>query len=160
MSPRAACRLELLGFAEVYDYVAGKADWLAHGLPTQGDQAHRPRAKDVLRRDAVTAQPDEPVGAVAARVAHSPYGFALVTAQDGTVLGRLPAAALDGDPTVRAEQIMEPGPSTVRADRPLADLAERLDSQGLRTAVVTDPDGRLLGVATLADVHARLAGQR
>jgi CBS domain-containing protein len=159
MSPRAACRLELLGFAEVYDYVAGKADWLARGLPTQGTKADLPRAKDVLRRDAVTARPEEPVGAVADRVAQSPYGFALVTTRDGTVLGRLRAAALGGDPVARAEQVMEAGPSTVRADRPLAELAERLGSRGLRTALVTDPDGRLLGVATLADMQARLAGQ-
>ena len=69
MSPRAACRLELLGFTQVYDYVAGKADWLAHGLPTEGEQAQVPRAKDVLRRDVVTADPKEPVGVVAARVA-------------------------------------------------------------------------------------------
>lgn len=39
MSPRAACRLEQLGFAEVYDYTTGKADWLAHGLDTEGEQA-------------------------------------------------------------------------------------------------------------------------
>src|SRR5215212_1664062 len=89
MSPRAACRLELLGFTQVYDYVAGKADWLAHGLPTEGEQARVPRAKDVLRRDVVTAGPEEPVGVVAARVAGSPYGFALVVAEDGTLLGRL-----------------------------------------------------------------------
>ena len=37
MSPRAACRLEQqLGFAEVYDYTAGKVDWLAPGLDTEG----------------------------------------------------------------------------------------------------------------------------
>jgi hypothetical protein len=84
MSPRAACRLELLGFTQVYDYVAGKADWLAHGLPTEGEQAQIPRAKDVLRRDAVTARPEEPVGLVAARVAGSPYGFALVVTPDST----------------------------------------------------------------------------
>ena len=35
MSPRAAWRLESLGFARVYDYVAGKADWMAAGLPTE-----------------------------------------------------------------------------------------------------------------------------
>jgi hypothetical protein len=57
MSPRAACRLELLGFTQVHGYVAGKADWLATGLPTEGEQAQVPRAKDVLRRDAVTALP-------------------------------------------------------------------------------------------------------
>ena len=125
MSPRAACRLELLGFTQVYDYVAGKVDWLAHGLPTEGEQAQIPRAKDVLRRDAVTARPEEPVGVVAARVAGSPYGFALVVAQDSTLLGRLRKAMLAGDPAARAEQVMEAGPSTVRADRPPAGRAGR-----------------------------------
>ena len=159
MSPRAACRLELLGFTQVYDYVAGKADWLAHGLPTEGEQAQIPRAKDVLRRDAVTARPEEPVGLVAARVAHSPYGFALVVTPDSTLLGRLRKAVLAGDPAARAEQVLEAGPSTVRADWPLAELAERLGSRGLHTAVVTGPDGRLLGVVRRADMEAQLAGQ-
>jgi rhodanese-related sulfurtransferase len=36
MSPRAAWRLEAAGFGPVYDYAAGKADWLAAGLPFQG----------------------------------------------------------------------------------------------------------------------------
>jgi CBS-domain-containing membrane protein len=160
MSPRAACRLELLGFTRVYDYVAGKADWLAHGLPTEGTQAQVPRAKDVLRSDAVTARPEEPVGQVVARVARSPYGFALVVANDGTLLGRLRKAVLDADPAARAVEAMEAGPSTVRADRPLAELAERLRSRGLRTAVVTAPDGRLLGVVRLTDMEARLADRR
>src|SRR5689334_6170303 len=35
LSPRAAARLESLGFADVYDYAAGKADWIAMGLPTE-----------------------------------------------------------------------------------------------------------------------------
>jgi CBS domain-containing protein len=159
MSPRAACRLELLGFTQVYDYVAGKADWLAHGLPTEGEQAQVPRAKDVLRREVVTALAGEPVGGVAARVARSPYGFALVVAADGTLLGRLRKAMLDADPSAPAEQVMEAGPSTVRPDRPLAELAERLRSRGLHTAIVTAPNGKLLGVVQRADMEARLAGQ-
>jgi len=32
MSPRAASRLESLGFRDVYDYAAGKADWFNAGL--------------------------------------------------------------------------------------------------------------------------------
>ena len=36
MSLRAAWRLEAIGFGPVYDYVAGKADWLAAGLPFEG----------------------------------------------------------------------------------------------------------------------------
>src|SRR5688572_23586838 len=37
MSPRAASRLETLGFEQVYDYVAGKADWGSGGLPLEGE---------------------------------------------------------------------------------------------------------------------------
>src|SRR5207249_889428 len=36
MSPRAAWRLESLGFTEVYEYSAGKSDWGAYGLPLEG----------------------------------------------------------------------------------------------------------------------------
>ncbi|TVQ33469.1 MAG: rhodanese-like domain-containing protein [Geminicoccaceae bacterium] len=32
-SPEAAARMEALGYTRVYDYVAGKADWLAAGKP-------------------------------------------------------------------------------------------------------------------------------
>ena len=36
MSPRAAWRLEGLGFEKVFDYVPGEADWFASGLPRDG----------------------------------------------------------------------------------------------------------------------------
>ena len=36
MSPRAAWRLEAAGFSPVYEYAAGKADWLAADLPFEG----------------------------------------------------------------------------------------------------------------------------
>ncbi len=50
MSPRAAWRLEHFGFEEVYDYVLGKADWLAAGLPTDGSGERTPRAVNVVDR--------------------------------------------------------------------------------------------------------------
>ena len=34
-SPKAAKRMEDLGYTRVYDYAAGKADWEAAGLPTE-----------------------------------------------------------------------------------------------------------------------------
>lgn len=149
----------MLGFTQVYDYVLGKADWLAHGLPTEGEQTQVPRVKDVLRREVVTALPGEPVGGIAARVARSPYGFALVVANDGTLLGRLRKAVLDADPSAPADQVMEAGPSTVRPDRPLAELVERLRHRGLHTAIVTAPDGRLLGVVQRTDMEAQFTGR-
>jgi hypothetical protein len=39
MSPRAAWRLEGRGFEQVYDYVPGKADRFASGLPREGKLA-------------------------------------------------------------------------------------------------------------------------
>ena len=33
-----------MGFREVYDYEAGKSDWLAAGLPSEGALARLPRA--------------------------------------------------------------------------------------------------------------------
>jgi hypothetical protein len=107
MSPRAACRLATLGFDQVYDYTPGKVDWLARGLPVDGDQESVRRVKDVVRNDAVRARLDEPVGQVRGRVEQSPYGFALVVAEDGTLLGRLRKHALEGDPETTSEQVME-----------------------------------------------------
>jgi Mg/Co/Ni transporter MgtE len=155
MSPRAACRLEALGFTEVYDYVTGKADWLARGLPTEGAEPRPPRVADLLRQDVATADLHERVGDVLPRVRASPYGFALVTGRGGVLLGRLRRAALEGDPAVTAEQVMEPGPSTIRPDTEPDALARRLRERDLTTAVVTDPDGMLLGIVRLVDLDHR-----
>ena len=105
----------------------------------------------------VTAWLDEPVGAVRQRVARSPYGFAFAVAQDGTLLGRLRKAALDGDPDAAVQDVMEAGPSTVRADSKLEKLAERMAKHNLQAMVVTTPEGRLLGVVRRDDAERRLA---
>ncbi len=152
MSPRAACRLETLGFEEAYDYVEGKVDWIARGLPTEGDHAGERRIGQRARRDVATCVLDERVGDVRSRVESSPYGFALVVADGDVVLGRLRRAALEGEPDVRAEAAMEPGPSTFRFDTLAAELAERLDRRDLRAAVVTTPDGTLVGLVRREDL--------
>ncbi len=152
MSPRAACRLEALGFEEVYDYLPSKVDWLARGLPRDGEKASERRAHDVARQDVVRCLPSDRISDVRPRVEASPYGFAFVVSPHGILLGRLRRAMLEGDDQATAEAVMEPGPSTVRADTPLDKLADRLDRGRLRTAVVTTPDGVLLGVVRRRDV--------
>jgi hypothetical protein len=155
MSPRAACRLATLGFEEVYDYVPGKADWLAHGLPAEGELADRPTAGSLARDDVVTCRLGDPIGEVRERVEASPYGFGLVTTEDRTVLGRLRGSAMGAAPAgAAAEDVMEPGPSTVRADTPAAELAPRLAKRDLATAIVSTPEGRLIGVVRRADLEA------
>jgi|SRR5919198_1834980 CBS domain-containing protein len=152
MSPRAACRLDEMGFEEVYDYVAGKLDWLARGRPTEGA---RPQARLVgrIRDDVVTCLPDDRADAVRHRIEASPYGFGLVVSPHGVLLGRVRRSALDGAAGRRVEDMMEPGPSTVRASEDPAALARRLAERSLRTAVVTTPDGELLGIVQRDDLE-------
>jgi CBS-domain-containing membrane protein len=146
MSPRAACRLETLGFTEVYDYVAGKADWLAHNLPVEGAHAEVVTAGRLARDDVVTCGLDEHAREVRERIRNSPYGFAIVTSPGGVVLGRLRASVLDECADGTVENLMDPGPSTVRPDTPAAALAKRLADRRLRTAIVTTPEGGVIGV--------------
>jgi CBS domain-containing protein len=88
------------------------------------------------------------------RVEHSPYGFALVTSERGTIFGRLRRSVMeDADDGASAESLMEPGPSTVRPDLTVAEVAEKLAKQDLRTAIVSTPDGRLIGVVSRADLQ-------
>ena len=61
MSPRAAWRLEDLGFEKVYDCAPGKADWFASGLPKEGRLASLPTISDAARRDVPTCAPAEKV---------------------------------------------------------------------------------------------------
>jgi hypothetical protein len=97
MSPRAACRLATLGFAEVYDYVPGKADWLARGLPVEGETAQLPTAGRLARDDVVTCRLADRVAEVRDTVERSPYGFALVVSDGGVLLGRLIGVVRRGD---------------------------------------------------------------
>jgi CBS domain-containing protein len=158
MSPRAAWRLEALGFDPVYDYVAGKADWLAHGLPIEGTRAAVPRAGDLLDTEPPTCAPGEDLATAAAAVESSRYGFCLVVNDRGIVLGRLRRSALQGAAErATVEAVMEPGPGTVRPDTPARELIDRLTHRNLNTAVVTTPEGRLLGVFARAAAERRRA---
>ncbi len=154
MSPRAAWRLEALGFENVYDYVPGKADWLGHGLPVEGENADVARAGRIVRDDVVTARLGDRIGDVRQAVERSPYRFALVASEGGTLLGRLRRATLDADPAARAEELMEPGPTTTRPDTRLDALAERMKRHDLETFVISTPEGKLLGVVSRTDVES------
>lgn len=133
--------------------MVGKVDWRAHGLPIEGEEADAPTAGRLVREDVVTCELDDRVGEVRERILASGYGFGLVTAAGGVLLGRLRRSALDCDPNLRAEEVMEAGPWTVRPDLAPAALAKRLDDRGLRWAIVTNPDGVLLGILNREDLE-------
>jgi CBS domain-containing protein len=143
----------------VYDYSPGKVDWLVRQLPIEGERAGQPTVGSLARDDVVTCALEDRVGEVRERVAGSPYPFALVvTGARRVLLGRLRASALDCDPDLRAEGIMEPGPSTVRAHKTAASVAHDLAEKELRWAIVTTPEGELIGVAARKDLEALSPG--
>ncbi len=157
MSPRAACRLETLGFAKVYDYVPGKVDWLAHNLPSDGDHAERFTAGMLARDDVPTVTLEEDLAHIRARLHASDYGFALVLSTQGVVLGRLRQSAIAATGITTVEAAMDAGPSTVRPDITATDLLKRLQGRKLTSALVTTPEGTLVGVVRRRDLEVALA---
>ncbi len=157
MSPRAAWRLESLGFTQVFDYVAGKADWLASGLPIEGKLANYCRAGSVVRTDVPTCRLTDLVADAREHVEASDYKECVVTNDEGVVLGRLAERDLLTDPEGLVEQVMESGPTTTRPDDPLEAITERLRGRGVDNILVTTPDGRLVGILYLEDAERALA---
>lgn len=152
MSPRAACRLEALGFATVFDYTGGKADWLAAGLPTEGPGALRPRPGRLARTAAPTCALDERIAVARSRVEGSGEDRCVVVSGSGVVLGLLDAEALaHEEPDAAAGVAMRPGPATVRAHEDLSGLLARMHERHVTSILVTDPDGHLLGTFHRAD---------
>ena len=135
-----------MGFTQVYDYVAGKADWIAAGLPTVRSSAPPPRAVDVIDRAVPTCAPDEEVKVAVARSRKMGRDSCVVVNEHRIVLGRLRINRVDEASEERAEEVMEPGPATVRADADVERTTQRLRSRGVGEIIVSTPDGELLGV--------------
>jgi len=144
MSPRAACRLERLGFDPVYDYTAGKADWLAAGLPTDG-KPQPPRVLAAADLAPLTCVLDERVAVVMTRLTQAGRLVCAVVDRDGVVCGRLRLDRLDPSDDRPVEAVMEPGPTTVRADAPLAETLNRMAKRHVASLLITTAEGVLLG---------------
>jgi CBS domain-containing protein len=146
MSPRAAWRLESLGFKRVFDYVAGKSDWSARALPIEGEFAQVAKAADAAKQDVATCSITDLIDAVRNRLEGAGELGCIVVNDQNVVLGRLRPTASQADGTRRVEDLMEVGPSTFRAGVPLSELLERMQTRRVQAVIITDPDGRLVGV--------------
>jgi hypothetical protein len=113
-----------------------------------------PTVGDFASDEVVTCRLEDEVGPVAEQIARSPFPFGLVTASNGVVLGRLRSSLLDCDPRLHAEQVMQPGPKTFRPHKTAAGVGQELGERNFRWAVVTTPEGVLIGVATRAEMEA------
>ena len=158
MSPRAACRLDALGFDQVYDYIAGIADWKAAGLPTEGASSGMQRVADATRTDIPPCTPDETIGAVKARTNAAGWDECVVVDCNQVVVGRLRNQAWEAADSATAEQVMEPGPTTVRLDQLLEPLVGRMATRSTHLVLVTTPQGQLNGAVIRREAEQLLAG--
>lgn len=159
MSPRAAWRLEGLGFSKAYDYAPGRVDWFAAGLPMEGGLASVSTVGDMARGDVPTCAPGEKVGEVRGRVRRTGWDRCVVVNEERVVLGLLCEKDLTSDSEATAEEAMRPGPTTVRLDTPAEKMAERMRKRGTASVLVTTPDGELIGLMYRKDAERVTAEQ-
>src|SRR5258708_4700054 len=145
MAPRAAARLESLGFDGVHEYKAGKLDWLAAGLPTEGENSKCPRAGEASRKDTTVCGLKDRVGDVRDRATQSGLEVAVVVDAQHIVLGLLRSKQLEMDPDLTAEQAMRPGPSTFRPYVSMKEMADHMVEHSLDSAPTSLPSDVVIG---------------
>ena len=142
--------LEAFGFQDVADYEAGKADWLARGLPIE-----RSGDAPITAGDLVSQAPILEFGMTASDAAsmidHQQGNAGVVIGDGSVVLGLLTREAASGEPDILVEELIELGPSTFRADAKLADALSYMDRHTVDQVIISAPDGALIGLLTRAD---------
>ncbi len=158
MSPRAAWRLESLGFQRPVDYVPGKQGWYEENEPRQGKAEEEIWLGDVANSDVPTCSLKDHVGEIRDRVRAASRDTCVVVNEHGVVLGLLRKKALDANPDVTAEAAMESGPSTFRPNVTLAELLKFMRERNIKTSsLVTTLGGKLIGVISRDDAEATAA---
>lgn len=154
MSPRAAALLEAYGFPEVYDYIDGKAEWLARGLPDEGEQASQKTLGDIAHRQVPTARVDDPAEPLMKRLDDAGEPVCVVLEPDSDiVLGLVRRADLNHANGQRVEAMMAPGPSTWRPSAALDAPLDYMDKHQVGTVLVTTSRGALIGLVDRAVIE-------
>ena len=109
------------------------------------------RVRDVMTRRVVTATTDMPVAQVARLLAVHRVKALPIVDDERRVLGIVARADLAGAGDT-AGAVMTSRPFTVPADAPLSVAATKMRHSNVGRLLVTDSDGRLLGVVARSDV--------
>lgn len=142
----------------VYDYVDGIADWKAAGLPVQGAAPKVQRVADATRQDVPTCTPEETISQARDRTFSAGWEECVVVDCGTLVVGRLRNQAWDANGSTIVEEVMEPGPTTVRPDGLLQPLVDRMAKRSTNLVTVTTPQGNLIGVLFHDEAERHLIG--
>ena len=144
----------------MYEYRAGKSDWMAAGLPIEGEAASRSTAATVARRDVPTCRLEESLRDVRARVRAAGWDACVVINEARIVMGLLRAAELGRDDDVTIEAAMRPGPSTLRPNIEIAEVAAFMAEHDLPNMPVTTAGGELVGLLLREEVELAVGRRR
>ena len=131
----------------MYEFAVGRAAWAAMGLPMEGALAGLPTAADAARRDVFSCALGADAGGVIRDLREKDQDDCIVLNDRGIVMGRTRRKVLEGaDANKLVEELMEPGPTTVRPDESLAAVIERMQRRGVASLVVATNEGTLIGI--------------
>ncbi len=153
MSARAAWRLVSLSFAQVFRYTAGKADWSAYGLPTEGKSVTPNRAGNLARRDVPTCSLSDRADTIRQQLQKNGAQLCAVLNEHRVLLGQVGAEKVEFQAEGTAEEIMTSAPTTIRPNAALEKLCEFFKAHKAETLWVTTNDGELLGLLHREDVE-------
>ena len=138
------------------DYVPGKVAWFEVNEPREGKAVDETWIGDVADSEVPTCGLTEKIGDIRGRTAG--WDTCVVVNPERVVLGLLRKKELEGDPTATAQQVMRPGPKTFRPNVTLEELLKSMRDHDIQTnSLVTNAEGKLLGVISRADAEATLA---
>jgi len=147
-----------MGFQHVYDFVPGKAEWIANGLPTEGNGPHYPLVGEAARRDLVhECRLGSSVGESRSAVRATGQDYCVVLNEHDILMGRLRQTHLASGDKETVEDVMQTGPTTVRATESAAALLKRMKTRDVPAVLVTTPKGRFIGIARRADLEKLVA---
>lgn len=110
----------------------------------------------VMTRDVITCAPDEPLADARARLLDNRLLLLPVVSPTGALLGVARHSDLRLGAGERVRDVMDRAPPTVGPETPVGELMLLLSRGGDRDAMVTAPDGRLVGLITQTDLLAVL----
>jgi Mg/Co/Ni transporter MgtE len=132
----------------VYDYVAGKADWTAMAMPTDGTIGE----STIQHR--ISQVPTCRLGESLSEVEAGLFGewrISVVLDPERIVLGLLDLSTV-GDSHESIEDLMKPAPLTLRPSVLAADALAHFEKSSLLFALVTKSTGELMGAIRKADL--------
>jgi Mg/Co/Ni transporter MgtE len=130
---------------------------LANVLPTEGKGARSLRAKDCVPQDMPSCRLGDSVGEVWQRVQAAYDDACVVVNEAGVVLSSVSGEAFAAAPESTVEQVMDPGPTTIRPHVSLAEIAESLQHRDRDRVLVTTAEGRLIGALYRQDAERLLS---